>query len=93
VEIAGGLQSVAPLQAFVFVEIESGIQADIDFDEASGGLDADVFWAAAVTLVVRAASHTVWVLEEEDLLGLGGGKVDVVGCRDGVVVVFSDTGS
>ncbi len=91
-EIAGGLQSVAPLQALVFVEVESGVKADIDFYEAGGGLDADVFWAAAVTFVVRAASHTIRVLEEDDLLGLGGGKVDVVCCRHGVVVVFSGTG-
>ena len=76
------------MEALVFVEVEDRVEANIDLDEAGAGLDADVGGAGAVAVVVRTGAYAVRVLEEENLLALGGREEDVVFRCDGVVVVF-----
>lgn len=69
----------------MLVEVVVGVEGDVEFDVAGFGFEAEGLGLRAMTSGVGAFAETVGVLEEVDLRGLGGSKVDVVGGCDGVV--------
>lgn len=79
-------QTVAPLEAGVFVEIAFGIEWDVEFEVAGVAFEPECAGLGAVAGGVGFVSESVGVLEEVEFLLEGRGEEDVVGAGDGVVV-------
>jgi len=77
---------LSPDQTLEFVEVCTGVHANVHFHEAGLGFEAEVCGACAIAVVVGLTAVAVWVLQEVDLLELAGGDEDVVFCDDWVVV-------
>jgi diaminopimelate epimerase len=69
-----------------FVEVCTGVHADVHLHEAGLGFETEVCGSCAIAVVVGLTAVAVWILEEVDLLELAWGDEDVVFCDDWVVV-------
>lgn len=81
-----GLHGITPLEALVFVEVVAGAELDVQFQVAGVRLDAYVYGLRTEALAVGSFACAVQVVQQVDLLLLGGCEVDIVFGRDGVVV-------